>query len=249
MRLADKVALVTGGSRGIGRAIAIRLAEEGARVAVVYAADIPAAEETLAKLRAAGGLGMAIQADIATSEGIGRVVDRALRTYGRIDILVNVAGRIHFVDFFETSEEQWDDQFVVNAKAVFFLSQAVARTMMDCGGGRIVNVTSISGERADPELVAYSASKSAANMLTKAMAAALGPHNITVNAVLPGTTITDMNRSRLEDNKLRQWFEDVTPLGRLGSPDDLVGAVTYLTSEEAGWTTGALITIDGGFTA
>jgi NAD(P)-dependent dehydrogenase (short-subunit alcohol dehydrogenase family) len=249
MRLANKVAIVTGGSRGIGRAIAVGLAAEGARVAIVHVTNRATAQETLDEIHAAGGSCSAIQADVSSAEGVRHIVDEMRAGHGRIDVLVNVAGRLHVAGFLETSEAEWDDQFDVNAKAVFFLSQAVAREMIGSGGGRIVNVTSIAGDRADPAFVAYCASKGAANILTKAMAAALGPHGITVNAVLPGTTVTDMNRARLEDRELRESIEQLTPLGRLGRPSDIVGAVAYLASDEAGWTTGAMVTIDGGMTA
>ena len=178
-----------------------------------------------------------------------RLVKTTLDTYSRIDVLVNVAGIAHFVDFFETTEEQWDRQFAVNAKGVFLTSQAVARQMVKQGGGRIVNVTSISGQKADPALVAYCASKSASDMLTRAMAAAVGPYGVTVNAVLPGTVPTDMNRTRLADDRVRKAIEDLTPLGRLGRPDDIAGAVIYLASDEAKWTTGSLLVVDGGFLA
>lgn len=249
MRLAGKVAIVTGGSRGIGRRIAGGLAGEGAKVVICYAAQRTAADEVLAQIRAAGGEAIAVQADVSRKGDVERLVQTTLANHDRIDVLVNVAGIAHFVDFFQTTEQQWDEQFAVNARGMFLLSQAVARQMVKQGGGKIVNVTSVSGEKADPQLVAYCASKGAANMLTKAMAAALGPYNIEVNAVLPGTTVTDMNRARLKDARLSESITALTPLGRLGRPDDLVGAVLYLASPEADWTTGALLVVDGGFLA
>jgi NAD(P)-dependent dehydrogenase (short-subunit alcohol dehydrogenase family) len=242
------VAIVTGGSRGIGQAIAHGLADEGARV-VIFHPSVPGTVETPAgaPTTAASGEPLVVHGDVSARADVERLVQTTLATYGRIDILVNVAGVAVFREFLETTEAEWERQFAVNARGVFLTSQAVARVMARHGGGRIVNVTSISGERADPALVAYCASKAAANMLTKAMASALGKHNITVNAVMPGTTVTDMNRDRLADERISGPLQAMTPLGRLGTPVDIVGAVLYLVSPEAAWTSGALIPIDGGF--
>ena len=172
-----------------------------------------------------------------------------LEAWGGLDILVNVAGVAVFGDFLAATEEDWDRQMDVNAKGVFLASQAAARRMREAGGGRIIIVSSISGGRADPGLVPYCASKGAANMLTKAMAVALAPYDITVNAVLPGTVETDMNAANLAQPKVRGAILAGTPLRRLGRPEDVVGAVLYLCSDEAAWTTGSLIVVDGGYMA
>ncbi|MCC7105583.1 MAG: glucose 1-dehydrogenase [Chloroflexi bacterium] len=248
MRLADKIAIVTGGSRGIGQAIAHGMAEEGARV-VVFHSSAPGTfiGSTGRPTAAAVGEPLEVHGDVSSRADVERLVQTTLAAYGGIDVLVNVAGVAVFGEFLEMTEAEWERQLAVNAKGVFLASQAVARVMARQGGGRIVNVTSISGERADPALVAYCASKAAANMLTKAMAAALGKYNITVNAVMPGTTVTDMNRDRLADERIAGPLRAMTPLGRLGAPADIVGAVLYLASPEAAWTSGALIPVDGGF--
>ena len=249
-RLSGQVALVTGGSGGIGGAIALGLAAEGARIVVGFQNERSQAEAVVSEIIDKTGVeARALEADVASPSAARSLIEEVARSFGRLDVLVNAAGRAHFVGFLETSPEAFDQQFDVNVKGPFFLSQAAARLMMTSGGGRIINVTSISGERADPDLVAYCASKGAANMLTKAMAVALAPYNITVNAILPGTTLTNMNRQRLSEGDKAEIISSMTPLGRLGAPSDHVGAAIYFALPEAGWTTGAFLTVDGGFTA
>jgi NAD(P)-dependent dehydrogenase (short-subunit alcohol dehydrogenase family) len=247
--LKNKAVIVTGAGRGMGRAIAVRFGQEGARVLIADVRD-EQGWETARLVTEAGGQGLFVHTDLTQRARVEAMVARALEAFGTIDILVNVAGVAVFADFFEASEEDWDLQNGVNAKGVFLTSQAVARHMKDRGGGKIVIISSISGHVADPELVPYCASKAAASMLTKAMAVALAPYNINVNAVLPGTVLTDMNRDRLTNNiDLREAIVGATPLRRLGNPEDILGAVLYLVSDEAPWTTGALLPVDGGYTA
>ena len=249
-RLPGQVALVTGGSGDIGAAIALGLAHEGAAVVVAHAHNGFKADQVVSDIRVATGTrAVAIRADLTSWDEAERLIAQVVDRFGRIDILVNAAGSAHFVDFFATTEGDWEEQFRVNAKAVFAVSQAAARRMSSSGGGRIINVTSISADRADPDLVAYCASKGAANSLTRAMASALAPHNITVNAVAPGTTITGMNRERLAEGDLANRLVDMTPMGRLGTPQDHVSAVVYFALPESSWTTGTVLTVDGGFTA
>ena len=248
MRLKDKVAIVTGGSRGIGRAVALGMAWEGAKVVVNYVANDAAASEVVEMIRKSGGEAMAFKAHVGSKPDVEAMAKAVVDKYGRIDILVNNAGVAAFIDFFETTEEDWDWHQNTNCKGIFLTSQAVAREMVKTGGGRIVNVTSISGEKAtNPLQVAYCTSKGGANMLTKVMALALAPYNITVNAILPGTIETDINRDVLADPKARNAIIESTPLKCLGEPDDVVGAVVLLASDESKWTTGTFIVIDGGF--
>ncbi len=249
MHLTGKVALVTGGSRGMGRAVCLGLAREGARVAVGYVQRADAAQEVVARIRASAGEAIAVHGDVSRRRDAEALVAGVLDAYGSLDILVNVAGVAVFGDFFAATEEDWDRQMDVNAKGVFLAGQAAARRMRDAGGGRIVIVGSISGDRADAALVPYCASKGAANMLTKAMAVALAPYNIRVNAVLPGTVETDMNAANLARPEVRRAILASTPLRRLGRPEDVVGAVLYLCSDEAAWVTGSSIVADGGFLA
>lgn len=248
MRLKDKCALVTGGSRGIGRGIALAMAGEGACVAVNYTANEASARDTVKEIESGGGRAIAVRANVADKAETDAMVEHVAREFGRIDILVNNAGVCHFLDFFEVTEEEWDFHQNINCKGIFLCSQAAARVMRGQGGGRIINVTSISGEKAtNPGQVPYCASKGGANMLTRIMAVALAPYNITVNAVLPGTIETDINRDVLAEGDTREVICKATPLGRLGLPENVAEAVIYFASDGSDWTTGALLAVDGGF--
>ncbi len=248
MRLEGKVAIITGGSRGIGRAIAIGMAKEGARVVVNYVSNANAAEEVVKEISLNGGEAIAYQADVSKRNDVEDMVCKSVSRFGKIDILVNNAGVAPFVDVFDVTEELWDDTFGVNTKGIFFTSQAVAREMVKTGGGKIVNVTSISGMKATYHLqVPYCASKAGANMLTKVMALALAPYKINVNGILPGTVETDMSKEYLADEANSKRIIEGTPLKCLGKPEDLIGAAIYLASDESNWVTGTLIVVDGGF--
>lgn len=250
-RLAGKSIIVTGGSRGIGRACAIRCAEAGARIAVHGRTESGALRETVATIEAGGGTAVAVSGDVSVGADVDRIVDEALAALGSIDGLVNNAGVGPFIDFLDVSEQEWDQIMAVNAKGPFLMTQRVARSMIATGRpGRICNVTSISGQKAtDPRQVPYCSSKGAANMFTKVAALALGPHGITVNAVLPGTIETDINRAILTEPGVAEGIEAATPMGRLGQVDDIGHAVVYLMSDESGWVSGALLAVDGGFIA
>ncbi len=248
MRLQGKRCIVTGGSRGIGRGIALAMAAEGAKVAINYVANEAAAREVVDAIASNGGHALMIKADVATKTDVDAMVAQVRQAWGGIDVLVNNAGVCHFLDFFEVTEEEWDFHQDINCKGIFLCSQAAARVMREQGGGRIVNVTSISGEKAtNPQQVPYCTSKGGANMLTQVMAVALAPYKITVNAVLPGTIKTDINRDILEDGCAEQDICDATPLGCLGMPEHIAEAVIYFASDESSWTTGALLPVDGGF--
>lgn len=248
MRLSGKRVLVTGGSRGIGRAIALAVASEGARIAINYARDTTAADEVIELITSSGGKAIGLQADVTSQQQVRAMVAAAACELGGLDVVVNNAGVCHFIDFFEVTEQDWDFHQNVNSRGVFFVSQAAAALMRVQGGGSIVNVTSISGEKAtNPEQVPYCTSKGAANMLTRVMALALAPYNIRVNAVLPGTIETDINRNILESPGARQAILDATPLASLGAPEQIAEAVIYFASDASAWTTGALLAVDGGF--
>jgi NAD(P)-dependent dehydrogenase (short-subunit alcohol dehydrogenase family) len=248
MRLKGKRIIVTGGSRGIGREISIAMAREGARVAVNYTANEDAAREVVARITEAGGQAVAVQADVANKVQVDAMAGAIERKLGGIDVLVNNAGVCHFLDFFQTTEAEWDFHQNINCKGIFLCSQAAARVMRTQGGGRIVNITSISGECAtNARQVAYCTSKGGANMLTQVMAVALAPYKITVNAVLPGTIETDINRDILAQPGATEAIVEATPLKSLGLPKHIAEAVIYFASDDAGWTTGALLPVDGGF--
>ncbi len=251
MKLKGKVALVTGSARGIGRGIAEALAAEGAVVVINGRKALDAAQEVKKAIEFAGGKAIIQMGDVSTKKDCDRIVAAVVKEAGRLDILVNNAGICPFNDFFNITEEEWDLVQTTNTKAVFLLSQAAAQVMKNQGdGGRIINVTSISGARVtNPQQVAYSTSKAAANMLTHCMASSLAPHGITVNAVLPGTIPTDINAHVLADQKIMSTIINNTPLRALGTPKDVADAVLYFASPDTNWVTGSLLVVDGGYIA
>lgn len=193
---------------------------------------------------------MSIEADVSDAQQVHALVDQTLGIFGRIDALVCNAGICPFYDFLDLPEAIWDRTLDVNLKGVFLTSQAVARHMLARGGGgRIIATSSISSMVGGKQQAHYCASKAGINLLIKSMALSLAPYQITCNAVLPGTVETDINRAALEDAGLRARLEHGTPLGRLGQPDDIVGAVLFLASPAASWITGSLLVVDGGATS
>jgi len=246
MRLEGKVAIVTGAARGIGRAIAVRFGQEGARVAVV---DLREAEgrETVRRIEAAGGQAVFVPTDVSDSGQVQAMVRTVLDRWGAIDILVNDAGICPFENFLEMPEALWDEVLDVNLKGYFLVSQAVAKVMVARGiKGRIIAVSSISAEFGGSQQAHYCASKAGINLLVKSMAISLGSHGITVNAVLPGTVETDINREALADPAVRDYWSKRAPLGRLGQPEDIAGPVLFFATDDAAWCTGALLVVDGG---
>jgi L-rhamnose 1-dehydrogenase len=246
MRLEGKVAIVTGAARGIGRSIALRFGQEGTRVAIV---DVLQAEgqETVRLIEAAGGQACFIPTDVSDSAQVQAAIRAVLDRWGTIDILVNDAGICPFEGFLEMPESLWDQVLDVNLKGYFLVSQAVARVMVEQGiRGRIIAVSSISAEFGGSSQAHYCASKAGINLLVKSMAISLGPYGITVNAVLPGTVETDINREALADPAARDYWAKRTPLGRLGQPEDIAGPVLFFATEDSAWCTGALLVVDGG---
>jgi L-rhamnose 1-dehydrogenase len=247
---ADQVILITGSSRGIGAVIAHGFAQGGARVVINHVDDAANAARTVSEIEARGGQAIAVEADVSDSQQVNALVSRVLEAWGRIDGLVCSAGICPFSDFLDMPEAVWDRTLAVNLKGVFLTSQAVARHMVERGqGGRIVAISSISSLVGGVQQAHYCASKAGINLLVKSMALSLAPHAITCNAVLPGTVETDINREALSDPALRSRLESGTPLGRLGQPEDIVGATLFLASEAARWVTGSLLVIDGGTTS
>jgi len=246
MRLAGKVAIVTGAARGIGQAIALRFGQEGARVAI---ADVREAEgqNTVRLIEAAGGQACFVRTDVSDSAQVQGMVRAVLDRWGTIDILINDAGICPFEDFLEMPEALWDHVLDVNLKGYFLVSQAVARVMVERGiRGRIIAVSSISAEFGGSSQAHYCASKAGINLLVKSMAISLGPHGITVNAVLPGTVETEINREALADPAVRDYWSKRAPLGRLGQTEDIAGPVLFFATDDSAWCTGALLVVDGG---
>src|SRR4051794_34309372 len=241
--LGGKVALVTGASRGIGRAIAQRLARDGAAVAVNYAGNAEAARRVVSEVEALGGRAIAVRADVAVVADVGRLFDEAIGQFGRLDILVNNAGIILYKPLAEVTEEEFDRLFAVNVKGTFFACQQAARRLAD--GGRIVNFSSSTTALMLPTYSAYVATKGAVEQLSHVLAKELGPKGITVNVVSPGPTDTELfGRGKSEDDKRR--FAQLAALGRLGTPEDIADVVAFLASDEARWVTGQNLRANGG---
>ncbi len=244
MRLANKVAIVTGGSRGIGRGIALELASEGARVVVNYRSDSAAANEVVALIRQQGGEASAIQADVSQMKEAQDLIKATVEAYSRLDILVNNAGTTRDMLIMMMKEEDWDAVLNTNLKSAFNCCKAAARVMMKQRYGRIVNITSVSGLAGQAGQTNYSASKAGLIGFTKALAKELGPRSITVNAVAPGFVYTDLTADLPQE--MKDMVLQMTPLGRFGTPEDMAHAVTFLASDEASFITGQVLSVDGG---
>jgi NAD(P)-dependent dehydrogenase (short-subunit alcohol dehydrogenase family) len=244
MRFIDKVAIVTGSSRGMGRAIALGLAREGARVVVVDIAP-GGGEEVVQEIEKGGGEAIFVRADVSERADVEKMVQRALDRFGKIDILVNNAGIHDGAHFTEESEEMWRRLFRVNVMGTVLPSQVVVTEMMKRKKGKIVNISSKAAVVGEPYHAAYSASKGAILALTRCLAIELAPCKITVNAVCPGPTYTDMLLGATDVAQREELTADA-PLGRLGQPEDIAAAVLYLASEESDWCTGQALSVDGG---
>jgi L-rhamnose 1-dehydrogenase len=246
MRLTARVAIVTGATRGIGRAIAVRFGQEGARVAVV-GQDENKGRETVHLIEEAGSEAIFVPADVSDSAQVQAMVATVLGRWGRIDILVNNAGICPFREFLDMPEATWEEVLDVNLKGYFLCSQAVARVMVEQGiKGRIIAVSSISAEFGGSQQAHYCASKAGINLLIKSMAISLGPYGITCNAVLPGTVETDINRGALTDPAVREYWVKRGPIGGLGRPEDVAGPVLFFACEDSAWCTGSMLVVDGG---
>ncbi|TMR90295.1 SDR family NAD(P)-dependent oxidoreductase [Nonomuraea basaltis] len=240
-----KTALVTGASRGIGRAIALRLARDGFRVAVNYAADETSAKEVVGLIEEGGGAAFAVQADLGVPEDVHRLAERLRNATPVLDVLVNNAGIGTSKPIMEVSEEAYDRVFAVNVKGLFFLTRQVLPLIPD--GGRIVNITSGVTRIAFPEAIAYSMTKGAVQVFTLALAKELGPRGITVNNVAPGIIDTDVNASWLRGNPEAQAYAASRhAVNRIGHVDEIAAVVAFAASREAGFVTGTTLDATGG---
>lgn len=246
-RLSGRVAVVTGSSSGIGRAIAIRLAQEGASVVIDYVGPSEGATETLQSVNAAGGKGITFEADVASVPAVEALIERAWSEFGSADILVNNAGMEKKSDFCDVTEADYDKVLGVNLKGPFFLAQAFVRKLRDAKKpGRIINISSVHEDMAFPTFATYCLSKGGMRMMTRDLCVELGPLGITINNIAPGAINTPINAGLLADKpKLDALLANI-PAGRLGTPEEVAGLVAYLCSDEASYVNGATFLIDGG---
>jgi NAD(P)-dependent dehydrogenase (short-subunit alcohol dehydrogenase family) len=244
--LQGRVAIVTGASRGIGRAIALRLAQSGASVAVC-SRKLVGVEAVAAEINEQGGQALAIQAHIGHTPEVQVLVEKTMESFGRVDIMVNnAATNPHFGPLLSASEEQWDKVLDTNAKGVFRLCKAVAPLMEVQGSGKIINLVSIAGLRPSPGMGLYGLSKAVIIQLTQQLAVELGPSNIQVNAIAPGVIKTRFSQLLWETPGISERVLAHTPLGRFGEPDDVAGLALFLASSASDYVTGAVFVVDGG---
>ena len=242
--LTGKSALVTGGARGIGRAIAIRLATQGADVAFSYRGNAAAAAATAGEVEALGRRALAIQGDVKDPETAEAIVKATLAAFGKVDILVNNAGITRDDLIMRMSLDAWREVLETNLFGAFYMTKAVTRPMLKARGGRIVNITSVSGQAGQTGQANYSAAKAGLIGLTKATARELASRGITANAVAPGFVLTELTQDLPE--ALQEQIKAATPLGRFGTTEEVASAVAFLASDEAAYITGQVLAVDGG---
>lgn len=251
-RLSGKVALITGGGTGIGRATALAFAREGASVAVA-GRRLEKLKEVVGEIEKQGGKAIALECDVTRSAQVERTVEETAKRFGKLNVLVNNAGMVHVSTVDSISEEEWDRVMTVNVKGPFLMSRAVLKEFRKAGGGAIVNIGSVLGLVAMRDRAAYATSKGGVTMLTKAMAVDHAHQNVRVNCICPSIVETDLVKGLFDDSeqgqRLRKSRMGTIPLGRFGKPMDVAELAVFLASEESSWLTGAAIPLDGGLTA
>ncbi len=246
-KLAGKVALVTGASKGIGAAIAKHLADEGAAVVVNYSSSREGADRVVAEITKNGGKALAVQANVAKEAEIRRLFAEAREAFGPLDILVNNAGIYEFSPLENVTAEHFHKQFDLNVLGLIFASQEAVKHFGP-GGGNIINISSMVSTAAVPNAAVYSATKGAVDAVTRSLAAELGPRHIRVNAINPGMVETEgVHAAGIAESDLRKQVESQTPLGRIGQPHDIASAAVFLASNDSGWITGETLRIAGGY--
>jgi 3-oxoacyl-[acyl-carrier protein] reductase len=246
-KLAGKVAVVTGASKGIGAAIAKKLAAEGAAVVVNYSSSKVDGEKVAQEIASQGGEAVAVQANLSKPRDIERLFAKSRRAFGRVDILVNNAGVYEFLPLAKVTEKHFHQQFNLNVLGLLLATQAAAN-QIDGQGGSIINISSIVSTLAVPESAIYSGTKGAVDAITRSLASELGPRGIRVNAIRPGMVETEGARSLgITESDMRKQVEAQTPLGRIGQPQDITGAAVFLASDESSWITGETFVVSGGY--
>ena len=246
-RLKDHVAVVTGSSSGIGQAIAIRFAQEGARVVVNYVGHPEGADQTLAMIEKGGGEGVICQADVANMSDVRKLIDAAWQSWGGCDILVNNAGIDKRADFWDVTEADYDKVLNVNLKGPFFLTQYFVQKLLASNQpGRIINISSVHEDMAMPHFATYCAAKGGMRMLMRDLAVELGAKNITVNNIAPGAILTPINANLMKNKTELDALLKNIPLGRIGTVEDVAGLAAFLASDEASYVTGSTYVVDGG---
>ncbi len=246
-KLAGKVAVVTGASKGIGAAIATQLAAEGAAVVVNYSSSKAEGDQVVQQITAKGGKAIAVQANLSNQADIDRLFTETKKAYGRLDILVNNAGIYEFAPLAEVTADHFHKQFNLNVLGLILASQAATR-LFDAAGGNIINISSVVSTLAVPNAAVYSGTKGAVDAITRSLASELGPRRIRVNAINPGMVQTEGTRAAgIDDSDMRKQVEAQTPLGRIGQPQDIAGAAVFLASNDSAWITGRSFVISGGY--
>ena len=247
MRLKDKTALVTGSSRGVGRAVALGFAKEGANVVVNYTSNEKAANEVVEAIQKIGSKAIAVKADVAQKSDAENLVKTAIETFGRLDILVNNAGFTRPAMMIKMSEEQWDEVVDIHLKGAFLCSQAAALQMKEQNSGKIINVTSVAGLVGTVGQINYSAAKGGILSMTKSIARELARYNVCANVISLGIVATDMTEKIRSDEKLKEIYMNRILLKRFAEPDDISPAFVFFASDESNYITGQLLCVDGGY--
>ncbi|HTL57034.1 MAG TPA: glucose 1-dehydrogenase [Candidatus Limnocylindrales bacterium] len=247
MKLKDKVAVVTGASKGIGASIAQQMAAEGASVVVNYSSSKDGADKVVGEITKNGGKAVAVQANMARKADIDRLFAEANKAFGKVDILVNNAGIYEFLPLEQLTEDHFRKQFDLNVLGLLLASQAAAK-QFNGAGGSIINISSVVSTLAIPQAAVYSGTKGAVDAITRSLAAELGPKGIRVNAIRPGMVETEGTQSAgIAESDLRKQVESQTPLGRIGQPKDIAGAAVFLAADDSSWITGETFVISGGY--
>jgi len=246
MRLKNKVAIVTGGNSGIGAAIVLELAKEGANIVIDYISHPEATDELERKVHALGDQAIGIEADVSKVADLQKLVEGAVEKFGRLDVMVNNAGIESRTSVLDTTEEQYEKVLEVNLKSAFFGTQLAAKQMIKQGGGRIINITSVHEDWPMPGNIAYCLSKGGVRMLTRTAGVELAKQNVLVVGVAPGAVATPINTSTMKDPKLMEKLDRAIPLGRMAKPEEIASVVAFLASEGASYMTATTVFADGG---